>query len=258
MALEPSTNLRALRQQIILVTAESGEGHAPSSLSVLDLIYVLHKVVMQPQDKFVLSKGHAALGLYVVLVALGRMPPTALEEFCADDDPELVGHPERCPGWGIEATTGSLGHGIGLAAGLALAERISGRNGRVFCVIGDGEAEEGEVWSTAAIAARQKLNNLIVLVDANGTSPNRIDGIRHATSLCEKFRAFGFFISRINGHDHPSIRRSVAPTGGDQPYAIICDTQKGHGVPLMESEPQVWHHRAIGFSELHTMLESVQ
>jgi transketolase len=251
------TNLRALRQQIIRITAESGEGHAPSSLSVLDLLYVLHKDVMGASDRFVLSKGHAALALYVVLAHMGRISQWSLDHFC-EDGSFLLGHPERCPDYGIEATTGSLGHGIGLATGLALAERISGRNGRVFCVIGDGEAEEGEVWSAAAIAARQKLGNLVVLVDANGTSPNRIDGIRHATSLCEKFRAFGFFISRINGHDHPSIIRSVQPRGGDMPFAVICDTKKGCGVPIMEAEPQVWHHRAIGFSELHTMLESVQ
>ena len=257
MAVANSTDLRALRQQIVRITAESGEGHAPSSLSVLDIIYVLHKHVMRPEDKFVLSKGHAALALYVVLANIGKIKQQALDHFC-EDGSYLLGHPERFPEDGIEATTGSLGHGIGMACGLALAERISGRHGRVFCLIGDGEAEEGEVWSAAALAARHQLSNLTVLVDANGTSPNRIDGIRLHTSLCEKFRAFGWWTSRINGHDHPSIIRSCQPTGGDAPYVVVCDTVKGYGVERMEREPQVWHHRAPNFSELHTMLESVR
>ena len=252
------TNLRALRQQIVRITAESGEGHAPSSLSVLDLIYVLHKDVMTADCRFVLSKGHAALGLYVVLAHIGKIPQHHLDYFCDDVHGVLGGHPEYAPKAGIEATTGSLGHGIGMAAGLALALRLKNTDGRVFCIVGDGECEEGEVWSAAAIAARQQLSNLVVLIDANGTSPNQIDGARHHTSLCEKFRAFGWNISRINGHDHASIRRACQPTGGDRPYAVIADTVKGYGVKAMEDEPQVWHHKAPDFTTLHTMLESVR
>lgn len=254
----PDTDLRALRQQIVRVTAESGEGHAPSSLSVLDLIYVLHKDVMTAADKFVLSKGHAALGLYVVLSATGRMSQDALDYFCDENASYLKGHPERAPDFGIEATTGSLGHGIGMSVGMAMAERISGRNGRIFCVVGDGEMEEGSCYEAMHLAARNKVSNLTVLVDANKTSPNNIDGERHRSSLADKFAAFDWNVSRINGHDHASIRRSCQPTGGDRPYAVVADTVKGFGIPLMEEEPQMWHHRAPDFAQLHTMLESAR
>ena len=253
------TNLRALRQQIIRMAANSGEGHIPSALSILDLVYVLHRQVMDlDNDRFILSKGHGCLALYVALADIGLMPSSWLDDFCDGDHADLLGHPERRPEVGIHATTGSLGHGIGMAVGMAYAQKLSGSPGRVFCLVGDGECEEGSVWEAAHLAARHKLSNLVLLVDANGTSPNQIDGIRHHASLCEKFRAFGWHISRINGHDHVSIRRSVQPLGGEQPYAVIADTVKGFGVEITEREPQVWHHRSPNFTELHTMLECVR
>ena len=253
------TDLRALRQQIVRVATEAGEGHAPSSLSVLDIIYTLHKDVMGPADKFVLSKGHAALAMYVVLANIGWIPQGWLDRFCeGDEEVPLLGHPERMPECGVHATTGSLGHGIGMAVGMAYGMRLSGSSGRVFCLVGDGECEEGSVWEAAHLAARHKLNNLVLLVDANGTSPNQIDGVRHHTSLCEKFRAFGWNVGRINGHDHPSIIRAVQPRAGDMPFAVIADTVKGFGCEAMEREPQVWHHKSPDFATLHTMLESVR
>jgi len=251
------TNLRALRQQIIRITAESGEGHAPSALSILDIVHVLHNQVMTGDDKFLLSKGHGCLALYVVLAQRGHIPQSLIEGFC-EEDAGLLGHPERAPLLGIEATTGSLGHGIGMAVGMAYAQRLSGSDGRVFCLVGDGECEEGSVWEAAHLAARHKLSNLVLLVDANGTSPNQVDGVRHHTSLCEKFRAFGWQIARINGHDHPSIIRAVQPRAGDMPFVVVADTVKGYGVEAMEKEPQVWHHKSPDFAQLHTMLESVR
>lgn len=251
-----STDLRDLRKQIIRVATNAGEGHIPSALSILDLCYVLHDSVMRDQDRMILSKGHGCLALYVTLVCLGRMPQHYLDYFCDDTHGALLGHPERDVAVGIEATTGSLGHGIGMSAGIALALRIKHQDSRVFCIVGDGECEEGVVWETALIAARLKLSNLTVLVDANGTSPNSVDG-GFCSTIPDKFRAFGWFVSRINGHDHQAIRTACQASGGDRPFVIVCDTIKGKGVSEMEREPQEWHHKTPGEAQMQSMLERV-
>lgn len=250
------TDLRPLRQQMMRIASAAGEGHLPSSYSVLDMIWVLHQDVMQADDKFILSKGHAALALYAVLAERGMMQWNTIKGHFGYS--HLPGHPERNPAAGIEATTGSLGHGFPMAVGLAYAKRLSGYCGRVFCIAGDSEMEEGSCWEAAHLAARHRLSNLTLLVDANGNSPNRIDGIRLHTSLCEKFNAFGWFVSRINGHDHNAIRRVCAATGGDRPFVIVCDTVKGYGVPEFECCPAEWHHKVPTAEQLPELLESVR
>lgn len=235
------TDLTHLRRRILEIAVKSDEGHIPSSYSVLEIIWALHNQIMSPDDRFLLSKGHAALALYVVLEELGRIPAKAMENFCQPGS-VLLGHPERMEEWGVEATTGSLGHGLPMACGLAYAMKLQGE-GRVFCLIGDSEAEEGSIWEAAHIATRHKLSNLVLLIDANKTSPNQIDGPPWQASLGEKFAAFGWFVSRVNGHNVSSIKRACAARGGDKPFVVICDTVKGCGVKAMAQDPQAWHHR---------------
>lgn len=234
--------LRGLRRRIIQVAAAAGEGHVPSSLSVLEIIWTLYDQVMGPDDKFVLSKGHASLALYAVLEAKGIIQPYWAQQFGYVSP--FMGHPERAPELGIEATTGSLGHGLPIAAGMALAKKIKGEAGRVFCVVGDGEANEGSVWESALLAAHLGLTNLVVFIDANNSSPLLIDGQKFKTDLCSKFVAFGWRTCRINGHDRREIERMAQFTGSDAPVAIIADTIKGRGCKPMEDDPQAWHHRA--------------
>lgn len=235
--------LRGLRRRIMDVAHRSGEGHVPSSYSVLEIIWTLYDQILpnEPHSKFVLSKGHASLALFAVLEVKGIIGADWAEKFGRESP--FMGHPERCPEMGIEWTTGSLGHGIAGAAGMALAKRIKNESGRIFCVIGDGEAEEGAVWETAVCAARHNLSNLTVLVDANGTSPNCIDGEHFTSDIPSKFRAFGWRTCRINGHDCRMIARMAEFSGGNEPICIVCDTVKGRGCEPMEREPQVWHHK---------------
>jgi transketolase len=226
----------------MLEVSRDTDAHIPSALSILEITWTLHDRVMSPNCKYVLSKGHGALALYVTLEHKGLLPKVWLDRFCKDGA-ELLGHPERDAKRGIHCTTGSLAHGAPMAAGMALAKRIKGEAGRIFCVVGDGEAEEGALLETLHIASRLKLSNLIFLIDANGTSPNGIDGKPYESSLVEKFSAFGWFVSRIDGHDCGAIELACKAVGGDKPYCIICNTTKGRGVSEMEADPQAWHRR---------------
>lgn len=226
---------------MVRVAMAASEGHVPSSLSVLDIIWVLHNKSMCEGDIFLLSKAHASLALYVVLEQIGRIPSDWIDRFC-EPGAELLGHPERRPECGIHATTGSLGHGAAISVGLALAKKIRKEEGRIFCVVGDGEAEEGVIYEAMHIASRLNLSNLVWVIDNNQTSPNRIDA--HG-SLSDKFLAFGWFVMRCNGHDTTILERMLEPFGGDAPCVLIADTVKGKGIAAMEADPQQWHHKSI-------------
>jgi transketolase len=227
---------------MIEVAAQAGEGHLPSSFSVTEILWAIYDEILGPDDRFILSKGHASLALYAVLEAKGWIPPTWGDAFC--EMSPFMGHPERSLQFSIEATTGSLGHGFPTATGMALAKRIKNEQGRIFCLVGDGELNEGSCWEAALLASHLKLTNLVVFVDANSSSPLAIDGERFSSDLPSKFSAFGWRTCRIDGHDVRAIARMAQFTGSDAPVAIICDTIKGRGCPVMEADPQAWHHRA--------------
>lgn len=198
-----------------------------------------------------MSKGHAALGLYTVLAEKGILSSEQLSTFCQPGS-DLEGHPNRrIPG--VEAATGSLGHGAPMSVGMALALKMKASPARVFCIVGDSENEEGSVFEAMHLAARFKLDNLTWIIDNNRTSPNRLDGERHTTSLAAKYQAFGWFVSEVDGHDHKALRNALAPTGGDRPYVLIANTVKGKGVPAMENNP-AWHRRSPTPQELPNLL----
>lgn len=212
----------------------------PSALSILDIVWTLYVgIEATAKDEVILSKGHGCLALYAVLEKTGWLPTEWANLFCVSGG--LLGHPERNPDFDIPATTGSLGHGLPMAAGMALAKKIKNETGRVFCIVGDGEMEEGSCWEALHIAARLKLSNLVLIVDANNTSPNHIDA--HG-SLSDKFLAFGWFVMRCNGHDTTLLERMLEPCGGVGPSVLIADTVKGKGIAAMEADPAQWHHRA--------------
>ena len=238
--------LNELRKKIVLAAYQAKEGHIPSALSVLDILYVLHDAVLGPNDKFILSKGHASLALYATLGLLDTH-----DQF-ASYNSALGGHPDRLKIRGVIASCGSLAHGIGQAVGIALAHKINCSNSswRVFCLVGDGECEEGSAWEAFNLAQRYKLDNLTVIVDHNDSNAS-YNGL---PNLREKLHSFGFLCVPIDGHDHDDIRYACKFNRPDMPIAVIAKTTKGRGIKRMEQEPGLWHHKAPSDLELSEIL----
>jgi len=214
-----------LRRRIIDVAYRDGMGHIPSALSILDIVWTLYDKVMTKDDQFILSKGHGVMALYAVLEEKGLL----------DWSKRLMGHPKRGDANGaILASTGSLGHGLPIAIGLAMAKKIKGETGRVFCLIGDGECNEGTTWECALLAAHHELNNLVVIVDWNSSSERALS----VGSLRAKFLAFDWFANVINYYEQFGIGGGII-----KPLAIIAKTIKGNGVPFMQA-PE-WHNKKL-------------
>jgi transketolase len=234
-ALRSRAKLRLLRMHY-----ESGVGHLGGNLSCLDLMLVLHHEIFRPTDQFVLSKGHSAGAYYVTLWAQGRLDEEDLRQFHKDGT-RLSGHP---PTSGIEDilfATGSLGHGLSLAAGLALAKRLKGEAGRVYCLTSDGEWNEGSCWEALIFARHHKLHNLTILVDLNGLQGfGTTREVADLEPLAEKFRAFDVPTREIDGHDSEAIRRALSPDEA-QLEVIVAQTRKGCGISFMEDRME-WHY----------------
>jgi transketolase len=250
-----------LRRTILETAAKAGEGHIPSALSILDIVWHLYDKVLKIRfpvagqddplrDRFILSKGHGCLALYAVLAEKGFFPPEWLDTFCKHDSP-LGGHPDCLKVPGVEASTGSLGHGLPIAVGMAMGLRLQQNPARLYCLIGDGEANEGSIWEAITLAAHMKLGNLCVIVDDNGTSPLNLG------NLTAKFRAFGWQTFDAQGHDEHSLTNAFRWQGGEQPYAVIAKTVKGKGVAEMEGN-NAWHHRSPAPNDLERMLEETR
>ncbi len=219
---------------------ESGVGHIGGNLSCLDSLMVLYHRVLKKEDLFVLSKGHAAGALYAVLWSLGRLTDADLKLFHKEHT-KLSGHPS--PHWLEEITfaTGSLGHGLSLASGLALAKKLKKETGRVFCLTSDGEWEEGSNWEALIFALHQKLESLTVMVDWNGLqgfgTTREVAGL---DSIKDKFLSFGMPVEEINGHD-PQALETAWNQKAKGPRAIIAHTEKGRGVSFMTNKME-WHY----------------
>ncbi len=251
------SDIRALKAKIIRAASISGEGHIASAFSILDILWVLYHSILrndpaQPQDplrdRFVLSKGHASLGIYGILAQRGFFPLEELNTF-ASSSGRLGGHPDSRKVPGVEASTGSLGHGMPMAAGMALGLKIRESASRVVCIVGDGECNEGAVWEAALLAAHHQLGNFTCIVDYNHSG----DRALMLGDLCAKFSSFGWETTEIDGHDHAQIKAALEPHGGNVPRAIIARTIKGHGCKDMEHNP-AWHHKAPKADELEALL----
>lgn len=256
--MEPVSELdeRSLYLRRLVVSALDGgrRGHLGSSLSMVEVIRVLFDDVLsfranQPdwpeRDRFILSKGHGCLTLYAILADKGFFPTEELRSFCHRDS-RLGGHPERGKVPGVEATTGALGHGLPLAVGMALALRITGSPSRVFVMVGDGELNEGSNWEAAMSAGKHGLDRLTLLVDYNklqSYGPTR--EVLDLEPLADKFKAFGFGTSEVDGHDVSAIQQVLGsqPISPGKPSVVICHTVKGKGVPFAEGNPE-WHHKS--------------
>lgn len=244
---------RAVRRHIVTSTRDGKSGHPGTSLSCADLLVALYFGAMRHdpanpdwpgRDRFVLSKGHGAPALYAVLAEAGYFDAAELSTLRRIDS-RLQGHPDmhRLPG--VEASTGSLGHGLAIAHGMALALRLDASDSRVYALLGDGECQEGEVWEAAMAAAHYRTGHLTAIVDRNRL---QIDGptedVMALGDVGDKFRAFGWRVLSIDGHDLGAIlgaldtARQSAPV--DQPTCIVANTVKGKGVSFMENVVK-WH-----------------
>jgi transketolase len=239
---------------IVDILAGSRSGHVGAAFSLVEILRVLYDDVLRlrPQeprwaerDRCILSKGHGCLALYVLLAEKGFFPAAELARF-AKADGILGGHPEfgRVPG--VEASTGSLGHGLSIGVGLALAARLRGCASRVFVVVGDGESNEGSVWEAAMAAAKHRLSTLTVVVDYNHQqSYDTTERVLPLEPYAAKWSAFGFSTVEVDGHDVAALRASFAqlPFEADRPSAVICHTVKGRGTALTERNLS-WHHKS--------------
>jgi transketolase len=239
--LTPGLSLAKLaRARLIKMHYEAKVGHIGGNLSALDAILHLHSSVMAHDDVFILSKGHSAGALYVSLWATGQLSDDALRSFHGNGT-ALAGHP--IAGWHkrIAYATGSLGHGLGLAAGAALGKRLRGEPGRIFCLLSDGECQEGSIWEAAMFAHHRKLANLVVLVDVNGLQGfGSTRDIASLEPLAPKFRSFGLAVKEIDGHSPEALDVALAEHC-EGPLVILLRTVKGHGVSFMEGRME-WHY----------------
>ena len=223
-----------------------GSGHLGGSLSIADTLAVLYGAVMRidpknpgwpERDKFVCSKGHAGPAVYATLGLKGYFP---YENIKTLNKPGTCfpSHCDRKKTPGIDMTTGSLGQGASLAVGMALGDRLKGRDNRVFLMLGDGELDEGQVWEAAMLASSRKMNNLYVFIDNNKKQlDSYVKDILDTGDIADKFRAFGFDTQKINGNDVAAIYEAIGQAAeiADRPHAIVLDTIKGAGVPEVEN-----------------------
>jgi transketolase len=236
------TKLRLLQMHF-----ESGVGHLGGNLSALDLLVCLYHRILQSDDVFILSKGHAAGALYATLWSTGALSGADLRTFHKDGT-RLSGHPPLRGISEVLFATGSLGHGLGLAAGVALGKRLQGLPGRVFCLTSDGEWNEGSSWEALIFASHQRLENLVVIVDTNGLQGfGSTSEVANLTSLTRKFHEFGLDAEEINGHHCGDICRSLGRQAL-RPRAVVAHTIKGCGVSFMENKME-WHYLPMNESQ---------
>lgn len=245
---------RKVREDIIEEVYKAKSGHPGGSLSIADILTVLYfkEMKINPQnpkweerDRLVLSKGHCSPALYSCLANRGFFPVEDLQSFRSINS-YLQGHPDKNKIPGVDMTTGSLGQGLSCANGMAIAGKIEKRNYRVYCILGDGEIEEGQIWEAAMAANKYKLDNLCVVVDNNNLQiDGTIEEVMSSYPIDEKFKSFGFEIIKIDGHDIEEIIKAfeVARNVKDKPTCIIAKTIKGKGISFME-EQAGWHGKA--------------
>ena len=239
---------------------KANSGHIGASLSCLDILICLFFDRMKKEDKFILSKGHAAVALYTVLAKSGRFPESDLESFYKDGT-LLAAHPP-CSRMleGVHFGTGSLGHGLSLAAGIALSNRFSGTKFKVYCVLSEGDCNEGSTWEAVMFAAHHKLANLVAIVDLNGQQALGYTGqVLSLQPLAERWRAFGWEVHEVDGHNVAALQETVAgfDTALGAPHVLIAHTTFGKGVSYMEGQIK-WHYWPMSDAEYRQAVQEVE
>jgi transketolase len=260
-AIKPPLGLRAervreranwMRRRLLGMIVGAGQGHPGGDLSAADIVASLYFDILRidPQapdradrDRFVMSKGHCTGAFYTALAAAGFFPEAELDTYLKPQS-RLNGHPNRTYLPGVEANTGPLGHGLPIAVGIAVAGQIDAADYRVFVLTGDGELQEGSVWEAAMFAGHRRLGNLTVIVDRNRLQQGAPTEETNALDpLADKWRAFGWEVAEVDGHDHAALLGVLDAAGEprDRPLCIIANTHKGQGVSFMRDKAS-WHH----------------
>jgi transketolase len=257
-----------IRRRVIELSHSAGTPHLGSSLSCIDILTTLYWSILKldPQqpdhpdrDRFILSKGHAALALYVTLAERGFFAQDVLETYNCDGGC-LAEHPGPACVPGVEAATGSLGHGLPLGIGMALAARLKKSPARVFVLLGDGECNEGSVWEAAMMAPAHDLGHLAIIVDYNKWQATaRSNETLSLAPLAAKWRAFGWQTCEVDGHDIDQLFSALhpVPTASGKPLAVIAHTIKGRGVSFMEDDNN-WHYRIPSAEEVRQAAQELQ
>lgn len=252
-----------LRKLIVDMAVKGGAGHIPSAFSIIDIISMLYKAYLkfdaknpnwEERDYFILSKGHGCLALYAVLKEHGFLTERDIEMFCKPGG--ILGeHPDCTKVPGVEASTGSLGHGFPFAVGIALGLRIRNMSNRVYVLVGDGECHEGTIWEAANVTNNLQLGNLCVIVDWNGSAAQ----LMPRDDLPAKWRAFGWKVIEIDGHSEQKLRSAFSNISfciKGNPTVIIAKTIKGKGVSMIEGHGK-WHHRIPNEEEYKEIMEAL-
>lgn len=247
---------RSLQLRNLVVDALEGgnRGHPGAAMSLMEIMRALYDDTLrfnpadpwwEERDRCILSKGHGCLALFAILADKGFFPREDLKTHCLPGT-HLGGHPERGHTPGVEASTGALGHGLSIGLGMALAARMRGRKNRVFVMMGDGEINEGSVWEAAMTASKHRLDNLTAVIDYNKLqSYGPVRDVLDMEPLADKWRAFGFAVQEVDGHDVGQLRAAFSPAAvvPGKPGVTICHTIKGRGLPFAEGNPK-WHHKS--------------
>ncbi|MDZ4253981.1 MAG: transketolase [Sulfuritalea sp.] len=240
----PTAALRCqrYRRRILEMSQQVTALHMASAFSCLEMVDVVYQRLLRPADVFLMSKGHGCLAQYVVLEDLGVLPRADLDAFCTASG-RLGTHPDIGPG--IHASTGSLGHGLGIAAGMAYATKLQESGRMVYVMLSDGELQEGSTWEAMMVAANLGLDNLVALVDLNDfQSLGRASELHpHLYPVAEKARAFGWEAAVVDGHNPDAVCAAAVGRSGEQPFLLAGRTVKGKGVSFMENVP-IWHYRS--------------
>jgi len=258
-----------LRRLMVEAVVSSGRGHLASAFSLTEIIRTIYDDILYydslnpnlaNRDRFILSKGHGCIALYAILADKGYFPVEMLKTFC-NFDSILGGHPEPIiPG--VEVSTGSLGHGLPIAVGMALHAKIVGSKHKIFVLMGDGECNEGTVWEAAMSASKHKLNNLLVMVDYNkqqsfGSTYEVLD----LEPFADKWSSFGFEVKEIDGHNLYELKNEINTFNKSSkltPKILICHTVKGKGINFMENN-LTWHHKSnLSNNQKNELLESLK
>ncbi len=242
-----------MRRKIFRTICLGGGGHLPACFSIVEILTVLYRQILRvdpadpnnpDRDRFILSKGHAAVALYTILAEMGFIEESLLETY-GRSGTILGGHPDMHKLPGVEASTGALGHGFPFGVGIALGGKMDRKSYRTFVVLGDGECQEGSVWEAAMFAGQQGLDNLTAILDYNKLQAlDRLDSIVSLEPLADKWRSFGWSVCEVDGHDITALLDAFGriPFESGRPNLVLAHTTKGKGVSFMENVP-IWHYR---------------
>jgi len=258
---------KRIRRHVVTMTSAGKSSHVASGLSMADIVAVLYAGAMNVRagephwdgrDRFILSKGHAGAAVYAALAESGFFPAAKLASHCQDGS-DLSGHVSHKGNPGVEVSTGSLGHGLSLGAGMAYSARLRQARHRVFVVMSDGECDEGTVWEAVLFAGHHALDRLIAIVDYNKIqSLASVESTLRLEPFADKWRAFGWAVREADGHDHGALAAAVADNGTDgSPLCVLAHTTKGRGVSFMENSV-LWHYRSAQGKELEAALAELE